>query len=165
MRIKTLPKYQTHDIVLARSGHVFIITGYKASRPKYPYVGKAFHGQQKTFKLGDDNIVEKIGTADPDCNFLNGGNGAGGDEAEGKPAHFEQGQNHAKYMAQYGPEHDRPKWKLLASLDFGDEFILLREGAVVYQGVKQSRPKYPVSYLARGGKGFKCAISMVNDPN
>jgi hypothetical protein len=123
-------RYQLYDIVMARQelgAKVYALVAVEPHRADRPYVGVRLDKGpfRRRFRLGDGDILAKIGTLDPEAIKLDP------TAAPVTPTGtWELGRHFAEYMAQRAPAAaDRLRWAYLAGLKPGDAVAIRRGSA------------------------------------
>jgi hypothetical protein len=161
--------FQPFDIVVLRpefEAQVFAIVGIEPQRPKYPYAAVRMDKGPFTpqYHLGDQEILAKIGTLDPEALKLDMSA-----HSTPNPENWEVGRHFPQYMADGTLDTvERRRWALLASLKPGDPIFLRRYSARGHR-VEQHRfvevlpsgQKYNFAAINANGKVYRWTLASV----
>lgn len=135
----------------------FVIVSVDPTRPKNAYNGKNLVNGQ-TYRLSDDHLGVKIGTATPE--FIDG-------TSTNNPTvsvESERGRQHAEMMARFATGMEKARWEVLAKAKPGDWInikLRAKPERVQFQMVNMKGEKYVFSATNGNGTGYKYPLSVI----
>lgn len=129
--------YEVGQVVRTVTGDTVCLTAYNPKKPKNKWSGHLLNpgSRGKTYIWSEDQFIP--GSVRPAKEHEMAMAASKDDRYD-----HEQGKDHARFMARFGPEEERPYWAKLATVEVGDEVVLYNGKKATFKRIMTQGRKY-----------------------